>query len=149
MSATLTPNRDAAKSALWWLFQGGSIVAVLANTSAAGTPPASSAELVDWLVPTDYTLSQDYDLFLTGGSVVYDTTVTSKAKLPRLQFVLDYATTVTYTDVLLLGIPAYTPGSSPPSGSTFYLGVIHESSPVTLLSTQSKTYNVDLFAQWI
>lgn len=148
MPATLTKNKDAAKSAAWYLFQGATFAVILANTSAAATPPAQSGDFLNWLVPTDYTLADSFDLFLTGGTVAFDATLTSRAKLPQLQIVLDYATNVTYTDLLILCIPQYVP-SGAPAGSTCFLGVIHESSPVTLLSTETKTYNVDLFAEWI
>ena len=149
MTASLTPNRQAVLSALWWLYEGATFVAVLADTSAAASPPALSADLIDWLSPTDYTLSSSYDVFLTGGTVAYDATITDRAELPQLVITLDYASTVTYTDVLVLCIPAIDPGASAPTHAFPFVGVIHESSPITLLSTESKTYNVDLFAEWI
>lgn len=146
MPASLTRNRQAALSALWWLYEGGTIGAILADTSAAGTPPSGTGALSSWL---PYLLSEDFDLFLTGGSVAYDATLTQRAELPQLVITLDYATTVTYTDVVLLCVPAIDPGASPPEYALPFVGVIQESSPVTLLSTQSKTYRVDLYAEWI
>lgn len=149
MTASLTPNRQAVLSALWWLYEGATFVAILANTSAAGTPPALNGDLLDWFDPTDYTLADGFDVYLTGGTVAYDATITDRAELPQLVITLDYASTVTYTDVLILCIPAVDPGASAPDHAYPFVGVIHESSPVTLLSTQSKTYNVDLFAEWL
>jgi hypothetical protein len=149
VTASLTPNRQAVLSALWWLYEGATFVVILADTSAAGTPPALDGDLVDWIIPTDYTLADQFDLYLTGGTVAYDATVTDRAELPQLVITLDYASTVTYTDVLILCIPAIDPGASAPDHAFPFVGVIHESSPITLLSTQSKTYNVDLFAEWL
>ncbi len=149
MTASLTPNRQAVLSALWWLYEDATFLVLLANTSAAGTPPSLDGAIGNWIVPTDYTLADQFDLYLTGGTVTYDATITDRAKLPQLVITLDYASTVTYTDLLILCIPAVDPGASAPSHAYPFVGVIHESSPITLLSTQSKTYKVDLFAEWI
>lgn len=149
MTASLTPNRQAVLSALWWLYEGATFFVLLADTSAAGTPPALDGDLIDWLVPTDYTLADEFDLYLTGGTVAYDATITDRAELPQLAITLDYASTVTYTDLLVLCIPVADPGASPPDHAYPLVAVIHESSPVTLLSTETKTYNLDLFAEWI
>lgn len=149
MTASLTPNRETVKSALWWLYEGATFLAILADTSAAATPPALTGSFDDWVTPTDYTLSGDYDIYLTGGTVAYDATITDRAELPQLVITLDYASTVTYTDVLIVCIPATDPGAGAPTYAFPFVGVIHESTPITLLSTQSKTYNVDLFAEWI
>lgn len=146
MTASLTPNRQAVLSALWWLYEGGLFLVVLANTAAAASPPALDGSLDPW---DSYLLDSAYDVYLTGGSVAYDATITDRAELPQLQIVLDYATNVTYTDLLILCIPATDPGASAPVYAFPFVGVIHESTPITLLSTQSKTYNVDLFAEWI
>lgn len=149
MTASLTPNRQAVLSALWWLYEGATFVVSLADTSGAGSPPALDGDYNDWFSPTNYVLDSAYDVFLTGGTVAYDATITDRAELPQLVITLDYATTVTYTDLLVLCIPAIDPGASAPEYAIPLIAVIHESSPITLLSTQSKTYNVDLFAEWI
>jgi hypothetical protein len=149
VTASLTPNRQAVLGALWWLYEGATFVVLLADTSAAGTPPALDGELLDWVDPTDYTLADEFDLYLTGGLVSYDGTITDRATLPQLVITLDYASTVTYTDLLVLCIPAQDPGATPPDYAFPFVGVIHESSPVTLLSTETKTYNLDLFAEWL
>jgi hypothetical protein len=149
MTASLTPNRQAVLGALWWLYEGATFFVLLADTSGAGTPPAMDGDLVDWIIPTDYTLADEFDLYLTGGSVAYDGSITDRATLPQLVITLDYDSTVTYTDLLVLCIPAQDPGATPPDQAYPFIGVIHESSPVTLLSTETKTYNLDLFAEWI
>lgn len=147
MPATLIQNREAPLSALWWLFEGATIGIILANTTGAATPPLGTDAFSAW---SPYFLSQDFDLFLTGGIAAYDATLTQRAELPQLVITLDYASTVTYTDVLLYSITANDPaGASPPEYAFPFVGVIQESSPVTLLSTQSKTYNLDLYAEWI
>lgn len=42
MTATLTPNREAALAAMWWLFEGAVFYTFLANTSGAASPPAQT-----------------------------------------------------------------------------------------------------------
>lgn len=149
MAASLIVNRDAALSALWWMYEGATISVVLADTTGAASPPSAQADLGDWFSPTNYALSEDYDLFVVGGTASYDATVTTRAKIPQLQFVLDYPTTVTYTDLLLFSFPAIQPGASYPDNSIPFIGVIHESTPITLASTESKTYNVNLYSEWL
>lgn len=149
MTASLTPNREAVKGALWWLYEGALFLVSLANTSGAGTPPALDGLYEDWTTPTNYLLDGAYDLFITGGTVDYGVVLTNRAELEQLVITLDYDTNVTYTDLLVLCIPAINPGGPPPIHATPLVAVIHESSPVTLLSTQTKTYNLDLFAEWI
>ena len=148
MAAVLTPNREAVKSAMWWLYEDAVFGVLLANTTGAGSPPALDGPLTDWITPTDYTLADQYDLFVTAGTVDYDATIADRAKLQQLSIVLDYASTVTYTDLIVVCVPAKDPGASPPTYAYPLVAVIHESSPVTLLSTETKTYNLDLFAEW-
>jgi hypothetical protein len=145
MTATLTPNRDAALSALWWLFEGATFIAGLVNASTADPALPLGGPLDQW---DDYALSFDYDIFVEGDTADYDATDADKAILPQLVFTLDYDTSVTYTDVLVLCIPAIDPGSSAPFHAFPLVGVIHESSPVTLASTETKTYNLDLYSKW-
>lgn len=147
MPATFTPNREAARAALWWLFQGGTFCALLANTSAAATPPPLDGPESNWF---PFYLDEAFDLFLTGGSVIYDGTVTNRAILPQLQINLNYASAATYTDVVVSCIPDVTPGAGAPSYATFpMVAVIHESSPVTLAAGTTKTYKLDLYSEWI
>jgi hypothetical protein len=148
MTATLTPNRDAALSALWWLFEGATFLAVLADASAADPALPLDGPLNQWFDPADYLLSTDYDIFVEGGTADYDATDADKAILPQLALTLDYDTSVTYTDVLVICIPAIDPGEAAPLHAVPLVGVIHESSPVTLASTETKTYNLDLFSKW-
>lgn len=146
MTASLTPNREAVKSALWWLYEGATFLVSLADTTGAGSPPALDGPYDDW---APYLLDGAYDLFLTGGAVDYDATITDRAELDRLVITLDYASNVTYTDLVIVCVPAVDPGASAPLYAFPLVAVIHESSPVTVLSTESKTYNLDLFAEWI
>lgn len=149
MTASLTPNRQAVLGALWWLYEGATFGAILADTSAAATPPDLGAPFNAWYTPTNYLLDNEFDIYLSGGTVDYDGTITDRAILPQLVITLDYDTTVTYTDVIVFCLPAQDPGATPPEYAFPVIGVIHESSPVTLLSTETKTYNLDLFAEWI
>lgn len=146
MAASLTPNREAAKSALWWLYEGATILVVLADASAASPAPALDGPFSGWF---SYLLDSSYDLFLTGGTVDYDATIIDRAELQPLTITLDYASSVTYTDVLIVCVPAVDPGPSAPAYAFPLVGVIHESSPVTLASTATKTYVVDLFSEWL
>jgi hypothetical protein len=148
MTATLTPNRQAALSALWWLFEGATFIAILADASAADPPLPLDGDFDQWFGPVEYTLGFEYDIFVEGDTADYDATDADKAILPQLAFTLDYDTSVTYTDVLVLCIPAIDPGSSAPFHAFPLVGVIHESSPITLASTETKTYNLDLFSKW-
>lgn len=146
MAASLTPNREAAKSALWWLFEGATIFVLLADASAASPAPALDGAFSNW-VP--YLLDSSYDVFLSGGTVDYDGTITDRAELPQLTITLDYASSVTYTDLLIGCIPAVDPGAGAPAYAFPLVAVIHENSAITLASTESKTYLVDLFSEWI
>lgn len=146
MTATLTPNREAALAAMWWLFEGATIYTFLADTTGAATPPGLTDPYDDWLL---YALDSAYDLFLTGGTAAYGTTITDRAQLPQLEITLDYLTNVTYTDVLVFVIPAVDPGVGAPTYSLPYLGVIHESSAITLSGGSTKTYRLDLYSEWI
>jgi hypothetical protein len=149
MTATLTPNRDVPLSALWWLFEGATIIAGLADASAADPPLPLDGPLMQWFSPDVYYLDEEYDIFIEADAVDYDSTDDNKAILPQLSLTLDYETSVTYTDVLVVCIPAIDPGSSAPLHVALPLvGVIHETTPVTLDSTETKTYKVDLFSKW-
>lgn len=147
MTASLTPNREAVLGALWWLYDGALFAIFLADTSGAGTPPALDGAFDNWVAPTDYLLNSAYDVYITADAVDYDATITDRAVLPQLTITLDYASTVTYTDLLVTVIPAQDPGASPPAYAYPLVAVIHESSPITLLSTETKTYSLDLFAE--
>lgn len=130
--------------ALWWLYQGATFCTVLADTTGASPAPALTDPIADWF---EYALDFEFDLFFTGGTVAYDATQASKATLPQLEIELSYASTVSYTDVLIYVIPIISPGASPPSHAAPFVGVIHEPSVVTLNSGSTKTYNLNLFAQ--
>jgi hypothetical protein len=149
MTATLTPNREAARAAIWWLFEGAMFAVILANTSGAASPPALDGSPDSWFSPTNYLLLDASDVFVAGGTSSYDASVPSKARLQQLQFVLDYNATYTYTDVLILCIPKISAPSGSPDFSAPLVAVIHEPTPITLLSTQTKTYKLDLTTNWI
>lgn len=147
MPATLTPNREVARGALWWLFEGATFFAVLADASAASPAPPLDGPESNWF---PYYLDGEFDLFLTGGASAYDATITDRSVLPQLEIILDYASTVTYTDIVVTCIPDVTPGAGSPSYATFpIVAVIHESSPVTLAAGTTKTYKLDLYSEWI
>lgn len=146
MTASLTPNREAAQAGMWWLFQGATLLSVLADTTGASPAPSLDAASAAW---DAYLLDQAFDLVVTGGAIAFDATLTQRAELPQVEFTLSYGTSVTYTDVLVFSLPANSPGAGAPSfaGVTF-VGVIHEPSAVTLSSSDSKTYKVDLYSEW-
>lgn len=147
MTASLTPNRETALAAMWWLFEGAMIIATFADTTAASPAPALSDPWGDWM---DYLLDPEFDLFYTGGAVAYDATLTDRAELPQLEIVVDFDTSITYTDILLFTSPVADPGAGAPYYVTLpYIGVIHEPSAVTVAASESKTYRVDLFSEWL
>jgi len=146
MSASFTPNREAALSALWWLFEDALFVSVLADTSGAASPPALAADFSTW---DPYVLAGQFDTFTASGTVAYDGTLTQRAELPQQEITLSFGSTVTYTDVLVSVIPAVDPGISAPSHAFPLVGVIHESTAITLTAGATKTYRLDLYSQWI
>lgn len=145
MSASLTPNRELARAALWYVLDGALILVSLADTRAAATPPALTGSYTDW---TNYLLSSQFDLFLTAGTTSYGSPNTQQAKLQQLQVVLSYNQSVTYTDLVILVLPVQAPESLTPDFVLPFLGGIHESTAVTLSSGQTKTYKLDLAAAW-
>ena len=146
MTASLTPNRETALAAMWWLYEGATIFATFADTTGASPAPDLSTSWEDWF---DYLLDSSYDIFLTGGSVGYDATLTERAELPQLEIVVDFDTSITYTDILIFTVPAVDPGVDAPTYAFPYIGVIHEPTAVTVGASESKTYRVDLFSEWL
>jgi hypothetical protein len=146
MPASFTPNREAALSAMWWLFKDATFFSILANTTGAASPPALNADYSAW---EPYVLAGQFDTFTASGSVAYDSTLTQRAKLPQQEISLSFASTVTYTDVLVAVIPAVNPGSGVPSYARPSIGVIHEPTAFTLTAGATKTYRLDLYSQWI
>lgn len=148
MAATLTVNREAARAAIWYVFEGATIGVSLANTSGSTPPAASTATLIDWF---DYLLASSFDKFLTAGTGSYNSTNTLLAQLQQLSIQLNYNQSVTYTDLVVYAYPVRMPTltASSPTYLAPLIGVIHESSPVTLNTGQSKTYKLDLTANWL
>lgn len=146
MTATLTPNRQAALSALWWLFQGATFATFLANTTGAATPPAQTGGFAEW---QPYILPDDFDVFTASGVAVYDATLTQRAILPQQEITLSFASSVTYTDLFVAVIPAIDPGAGAPQHSAPVVAIIHESAAVTLAAGSTKTYKLDLYSEWI
>lgn len=144
MTATLHPNRTTPLAALWWLFQGALFAVVPLNASGVSPLP----DYDNFMAWAAYSLGDGFDLYFTGGTAGYDASNTQKAKLPQLEIVLDYATTITYTHVLVLAIPAVNPGALYADEAYPIVAYIAESSPVTLSSTQTKTYMLDFTALW-
>jgi hypothetical protein len=146
MAATLTPNRQAALSALWWLFEEATFATFLADTTSATTLPPQTGGFSDWAA---YILPDDYDVFTAAGSAAYDATLTQRAILPQQEIELSFASTVTYTDLFIAVIPAIDPGSGAPQHAAPVVGIIHEPTAVTLTAGSSKTYKLDLFSEWL
>ena len=146
MTATLTPNREAALSALWWLFEGAVFYVFLADTTGAAPPPAQTDGFEAW---TPYFLPDDFDTFTASGAVAYSATLTQRAVLPQQEITLNFASSVTYTDLVIFVIPAVDPGVSAPLYSAPQVAVIHESTAFTLTAGVTKTYRLDLYSQWI
>jgi hypothetical protein len=146
MPASFTPNREAALGALWWLFEGATFASFLADTTGAASPPALNADYSAW---DPYVLAGQFDTFTASGTVAYDGTLTQRAELPQQEITLSFASTVTYTDVLVAIIPAVDPGAGAPVHAFPLIGVIHESTPFTLTAGATKSYRLDLYSQWI
>lgn len=146
MPASFTPNREAALSALWWLFEDATFVSFLANTTGAATPPALNADYSAW---DPYMLPSQFDTFIASGNVAYDATLTQRAELPQQEISLSFGSTVTYTDVLVAVIPAIDPGAGAPVYALPLVGIIHEPTAFTLTAGASKTYRLDLYCQWL
>ena len=144
MTASFTATRELALGALWWVCDGATFWSSLADTSADPTPPALTDDYEEW-VP--YFLSEDYDVAATAGTAAYDTTLTSRSVIPAIEINLNYATTVTYTDLVIYCIPDKTIPTSAPVQVIPFVGVIHEPSPFTLNAGTTKTYNLNLYSE--
>lgn len=148
MAATLYPHRTTALAALWWLFEGATFIVYFANTTGASPQPAydyaTTAAYYDAWSP--YWLSSSFDQVIVGGTTAFDGSNNQKARLPQLNIVVDYATAITYTHMIIEVVPAVDPGASAP-GKAFPLVLhIHESPALTVASTETKTYKIDLTA---
>lgn len=144
MTATLHPNKDTPLAALWWLFQGATFLVILFDTTGV-SPLPSYSNFASW-VP--YALDSSFDLYFTGGTAAFDASNAQMARLPQLQIVLDYDSAVTYTHLAVVSIPAVDPGALFEDAAYPVVAFISEPSAVTLSSTQTKTYNLDLTALW-
>ena len=144
MTASFTVARELSLGAMWWVCDGATFYASLANTTGAGTPPALTDDYDEWL---PYLLAESFDKFFTAGTAAYDGTITTRAKIPALALTLNYASSVTYTDLVIFCIPGRTLPSNAPTQSVPFVGVIHEPSPFTLTAGTNKTYNLNLYSQ--
>lgn len=147
MTATLYPNRATALAALWWLFEGATFNVFFADTSAATTQPeynytSLGASFASW---EPYLLSDSFDQLLIGPSVAYDSANNQLARLPQLEIVLDYNTAITYTHMIIFLAPNLYVSSLSFTGVPLML-FVHESPAVTVASTETKTYTLDLTA---
>ena len=159
MTATYTKNREAGRAALWWLYKEAQFIATLMDTSGAGSPPALTAPIEDWLAPTDYSLGLGWQLFITGATTVnYDSTLTDRAVIAQVDFVMDFSLMgfsghfdYTFTDLVITCQPEavnHIPTGEPAYPGEWTVGVIHESSARTLnTSNTSESYKLDLFAE--
>lgn len=144
MTANLIVDRSVAFGALWYLFEGATVFVLPADMTGVDPLPSYTLEAFEEWVP--YLLSDFYQ-FPTAGTVGYDTGDTDLAKLQQLQIVMDYETSITYTHVLIAVTPVLLPTTgTPPDQSSPFVGFIEEPTAVTLTSSQSKTYNIDLTA---
>lgn len=144
MTASFVTNRETARSALWYLFEGAQMFYLPADITSAPSQPSYN-DFEAW-VPY---LLLDFALFPIAGTVDFDATDTETARLQQLQVVMDFDSTITYTHVIVAATPALAPaGDPPPIESQPLIGFIAEPSAVTLSSTESKTYNIDITAFW-
>lgn len=142
MTASFFIDRSVAFAALWYVFEGATLFVMPADMSGIDPIPDYTLEAFeDWL---PYLLDEYYQ-FPEFGTVSYDTTNTNLAKLQQLQVVMDYETSFTYTHVLLGVVPLLAPESAIDLAYPL-LAVIEEPTAVTLSSSESKTYNIDLTA---
>lgn len=148
MAATLHPNRATALAALWWLFEGATFYVYFADTTGASPQPSYTYTDYDDFYDEwgPYLLDSAFDQLIVGGSVAYDGSNTQLARLPQLEIVLDYPTAITYTHVIIELVPAVDPGASAPSKAFPIMLHVAESPAVTVASTATKTYTLDLTA---
>jgi len=144
MTASFTVARELSLGAMWWVCQGGTFYTSLADTTGLASPPSVSDDYTVWL---PHLLAESFDKFFTAGSASYDATITSRAKIATLAITLNYASTVTYTHLVINCVP----NKSVPSGAPNYafpmVGVIQEPTPFTLTAGTTKTYNLNLYSQ--
>jgi len=160
MTATFTHNKQTGLAATWWLYKGGIFGIQLVDTTGAASPPPNTTPLLDWITPIDYSVSPAPDsselqqLQDTGGNPAYGTTITNQAELPQLQFDINFPTyggPITYTHIVVFCVLAADRQGLWVSGDPAepYLptiAVIEESPAITLQTTETKTYKLDLWA---
>ena len=129
------------------------------DTTGAGSPPALTAPIEDWLAPTDYSLGPMFFLWVNGATTVdYDATLTDRAVIAQVDFVLDFSLLgagghfdYTFTDIVITCQPEaanHIPSGEPAYPGEWTIGVIHESSARTLnTANTSESYKLDLFAE--
>ena len=158
MTATFTHNKETGLAATWWLYKGATFAFGFFDVTGAASPPANTAPLIDWLTPVNYSVSPapangEYPGD-TGGNPAYGTTITNQAELPQLQFDVNFPTyggPITYTHIVVYRLLAADrqevwASGDPTEASIPTLAVIEESPAITLQTTQTKTYKIDLWA---
>ncbi len=158
MTATFTHNKETGFAATWWLYKGATFGIELIDVTGAANPPANTAPLIDWLTPVNYSVSPapasgEYPED-TGSTPAYGTTITNQAELPQLQFDVNFPTyggPITYTHIVVYCLvaadrQALWVSGDPSEAFMPTVAVIEESPAITLQTTQTKTYKLDLWA---
>ena len=132
---------------MFWLFEGAGLFTFLADTTGANLVPSQTGDFAAW---QPYVQNQNYDSFTAVGSAVFDANSTQRAILPQQDISLNFATTVSYTDLLVFVAPPKTAPANSPTYATFpLLGIIHEPTLYTLAANTTKIYKLDLYSEWI
>jgi len=158
MTATITHNKDTGLGAMWWLYKGATFEVEFFDVTGFASPPANTTGLLEWISPIDYRVSPspavgEYPVD-TGSTPAYGTTITNQAELPQLQFDLNFPTyggPITYTHVIVYCLlasdrQALFVAGDPSEAFLPTIAVIEESPAITLQTTETKTYKLDLWA---
>ncbi len=158
MTATFTHNKQTGLAATWWLYKGATFAVEFFDVTGAASPPANTSTLWDFIIPVDYLVSPapasgEYPED-TGSTPAYGTTITNQAELPQLQFDVNFPTyggPITYTHIVVYCVlaadrQAVWASGDPTEASMHTVAVIEESPAITLQTTQTKTYKIDLWA---
>jgi len=157
MAINITRNKQAGRTAAWWIYEGATFTVYVMDTSwTEGTstdPPAAKAPYESWISPVDFTVAPELTLTVTGGAVDYGYMATHIAEIPQLVFTLNYSPMdgdYTYTDLVITSTVAKSSAlvsGDPAWAETFTVATIHEDPPITMdASLDSKVYYLDISA---
>ena len=156
MTATFVRNKEIGLAAAWWLYKDATFSTFFFDTTGT-TAPALTTPLGGWFNPVDYTVSPapaGVDLAEdTGGLPAYGATITYRAELPQLELVVgfpNYGGPLTYTHIGEVCMLHSSKQALWQSGDPFEpfmptVAFIEESPAITLQTTQTKTYKLDLW----